>query len=367
MTGETLYGICSLPFEAARRVSGLGRKHPSGRLHGHSFLATARVRVQPGSEPMDLALIEAAADLERVVEPLNYCFLNDYLTTPTDENLARYVRSEWHGCALSTVGIQSTRTQGVDSDENEVAHVWRKFRFEAAHRLPNVPTGHPCGRMHGHGFEVVLHARESVSGKFMAVDFDHIAEVWKPIDQILNNQCLNHIPGLENPTSEMIAAWIWERIKPSLDSLSWVTVYETTTAGCHFDGKDYRIWKQQRFESAVRMYVDSGCSRGALHGHSYLIRLHLTAPLDRCMGWTVDYGDVKEAFHPVYEQLDHQALHEIPSLEQPGLEAILRWIRSQVSNVLPQLDQIDLFERPMRGATLSWATSPLPPFAGVKT
>ena len=84
--------------------------------------------------------------------------------------------------------------------------------------------------------------------------------------------CLNDIPGLENPTSEMLAAWLWDRIKSILPELSWITVYETVTAGCHYDGDNYRIWKEFRFESALRLTKAEGDCRRKLHGHSYLSR-----------------------------------------------------------------------------------------------
>ncbi len=86
----------------------------------------------------------------------------------------------------------------------------------------------------------------------MAVDFDLLIEKWKPVHDELNYSCLNDIKGLQNPTSEVIAAWVWERLKPELPELSWVTIYETVTAGCHYDGKNYRIWKESRFERTAR-------------------------------------------------------------------------------------------------------------------
>ncbi len=87
----------------------------------------------------------------------------------------------------------------------------------------------------------------------MAFDFDALIKSWQPIHEQLDHACLNEIDGLENPTSEVIAAWIWSRVKPNLPDLSWVTIYETVTAGCHFDGDNYRIWKESRFESAIRL------------------------------------------------------------------------------------------------------------------
>ena len=176
--------------------------------------------------------------------------------------------------------------------------------------------------MHGHGFEVILHADQDLAGPDMGLDLgldlDHWARSGPRSMRNSHHACLNDIPGLENPTSEILSHWIWDRLKPELPALSWVTVYETATAGCHFDGRHYRIWKERRFESALRLaQAPEGDPRRRLHGHSYLVRLHLTAPLDQVLGWTVDYGDVKALFQPVYARLDHYRLDELPGLPDP--------------------------------------------------
>jgi 6-pyruvoyltetrahydropterin/6-carboxytetrahydropterin synthase len=137
--------------------------------------------------------------------------------------------------------------------------------------------------------------------------------------------------------------------------LSWVTVYETHTAGCHFDGRHYRIWKENRFESALRLErAPEGDRRRRLHGHSYVVRLHLTAPLDDVMGWTVDYGDVKECFTPLYRELDHHALNLVPDLTDADPKSLALWIRERMSSRLASLDRIDLYETPGCGVLLSW-------------
>lgn len=286
---------------------------------------------------------------------MDYDLLNNHIEVPTDENIARWIKQGLEVPGLQTVGIQSTKDQGADLDANGHAHIWRRFRFEAAHRLPNVPAGHKCGRMHGHSFEVILHADQDIGGRDMGVDFDHLDRCWAPFNEQFDHYCLNDIPGLENPTSEMLAAWIWQKLKPELTELSWVTVYETATAGCHFDGTHYRIFKDQRFESALRLSLaPEGDKRRRLHGHSYLLRLHLSAPLDPVLGWTVDYGDVKELFKPLYKQLDHHQLHELEGLTNADTASLLYWIRERTRDQLPRLDRIDLYETPGCGAILSW-------------
>lgn len=351
-----LLHVAAVPFEAARRVSILPQGHRSRRLHGHSFLARVRGEPPAGWAPFPGGETDALReDLERCVADLDYRDLNQYLPVPTDENLTRWVRAHLQVPGIESVGIQSTRDQGADLDGSDQTHLWRRFRFEAAHQLPNVPAGHKCGRMHGHGFEVILHANQDLGSDDMGIDFDQLGEVWAPLHRTLHAACLNELPGLANPTSELFSAWLWERLKPILPALSCISVYETATAGCHYDGQHLRIWTEQRFESALRLVrAPDDASKRRLHGHSYLVRLHLSASLDRVMGWVMDYGDVKERFRPIYRQLDHRLLNELPRLGDADPASLVRWLHEEVATELPQLDRIDLQETPGCGVLLCW-------------
>lgn len=358
---DILLHTASASFEAACRVDILPEGHRSRGLHGHSYVARLRSQLPEGwaefpgaeSEQLQARLIDC-------LSPLDYGLLNEHIKVPTDENIARWLIDKLQMSNIDQMGIRSTCEQGADLDTEGNAHIWRRYRFEAAHQLPNVPKGHQCGRMHGHGFEVILHVNQNLNHPTfdqadMGIDYDHIDDCWAPIHQILDHACLNDIPGLENPTSEMLAAWIWQQLAPQLENLSWLTVYETVTAGCHFDGKHYRIWKEQRFESAVRLQqAPKGDRRRQLHGHSYLLRLHLSAALDPVQGWTVDYGDVKSFFKPAYEALDHNPLNELSNIQDADLTSIVHWIRDQTKSVLPQLDRIDLEQTPGCGVILGW-------------
>ncbi|MFN8582614.1 MAG: 6-carboxytetrahydropterin synthase QueD [Gemmatimonadaceae bacterium] len=115
--------------------------------------------------------------------------------------------------------------------------IFKEFTFEAAHRLPHVPPDHKCARLHGHSFRVRVFVQgnvEPASGWVM--DFADISTAIAPVRARLDHYLLNDIPGLSNPTSEVLAQWIWRELKPSLPGLSAVELYETCTSGCVYRG-----------------------------------------------------------------------------------------------------------------------------------
>ncbi len=112
------------------------------------------------------------------------------------------------------------------------------FRFEAAHRLPNVPETHRCYRLHGHTYRVEIQLNGAVDPRtgFVADVLELDSSIGKLLD-LLDHQYLNEVPGLENPTSENIAIWLWDRIKPHLAALSSVRVYENLDCWAEYDGR----------------------------------------------------------------------------------------------------------------------------------
>ena len=115
--------------------------------------------------------------------------------------------------------------------------IFREFTFEAAHRLPHVVEGHKCARLHGHSYRVVVHVAGEVDETLgWVMDFGDVKSAFKPIEAQLDHYYLNDIAGLENPTSEILARWIWERLLPNLPQLTAVTVRETCTSGCTYRG-----------------------------------------------------------------------------------------------------------------------------------
>lgn len=113
----------------------------------------------------------------------------------------------------------------------------KSFSFEAAHWLPTFPQEHKCRRMHGHSFRVdVVIQGEVESAKGYLIDYGEIKAAIEPIRKQLDHYCLNEIEGLENPTSEMLAKWIWDRLRPLLPSLARIVIHETCSARCEYSG-----------------------------------------------------------------------------------------------------------------------------------
>ncbi|ROO52283.1 6-pyruvoyltetrahydropterin/6-carboxytetrahydropterin synthase [Micromonospora sp. Llam0] len=116
--------------------------------------------------------------------------------------------------------------------------IFREFTFEAAHRLPHVPEGHKCARLHGHSYRVTVHVSGQVGARTgWVIDFGDLKQAFAPVRDQLDHHYLNEIAGLENPTSEVLARWIWQRLAGQLP-LSAVAVRETCTSGCVYRGED---------------------------------------------------------------------------------------------------------------------------------
>ncbi|MGA9335322.1 MAG: 6-carboxytetrahydropterin synthase QueD [Rudaea sp.] len=115
--------------------------------------------------------------------------------------------------------------------------IFKIFSIEAAHRLPNVPAGHKCARLHGHSFRIEVHVSGTpAADSGWVMDFADLKTAFAPLFEQLDHHYLNEVAGLENPTSERLARWIWEGLKPGLPTLSKIVVHETCTSGCVYSG-----------------------------------------------------------------------------------------------------------------------------------
>ena len=114
----------------------------------------------------------------------------------------------------------------------------KSFQFEAAHALPHVPADHKCRRLHGHSFVVEIVVEGPLDPRFgWVMDYADIKAAFKPFWEQLDHHYLNEVPGMENPTSEVVAIWIWDRLKPLLPLLTEIVVAETCTAKCVYRGR----------------------------------------------------------------------------------------------------------------------------------
>jgi 6-pyruvoyltetrahydropterin/6-carboxytetrahydropterin synthase len=116
--------------------------------------------------------------------------------------------------------------------------IFRVFTIEAAHRLPNVAPGHKCARLHGHSFRIELHVGGPVDPQTgWVMDFADLKQAFAPTFERLDHHYLNDIEGLENPTSENLARWVWQQVRPIVPGLKRVVIHETCTSGCSYAGE----------------------------------------------------------------------------------------------------------------------------------
>ena len=115
--------------------------------------------------------------------------------------------------------------------------IYKKFVFDSAHFLPNVPEGHKCKNMHGHTYGLTVFIEDRIKQpEGWLVDYADLKAIVKPVLDKLDHHCLNDIPGLENPTSEILAVWLWSQLKPNLPELKRIELNETATAGVIYEG-----------------------------------------------------------------------------------------------------------------------------------
>ena len=114
--------------------------------------------------------------------------------------------------------------------------IFKEFTFEAAHKLPLVPSMHKCSNLHGHSFRVRVTVDGPLNELGWVIDFSELKSICAPYIEILDHAYLNEIDGLENPTSENIAIWLWEKLMKVLPSLASIKVMETCNSGCEYSG-----------------------------------------------------------------------------------------------------------------------------------
>ena len=115
--------------------------------------------------------------------------------------------------------------------------IFKEFTFDSAHFLPNVPEDHKCRNMHGHTYRLKIWIEDKPDPNLgWVMDFAVLKQIVKPVVAQLDHKCMNNVPGLENPTCEQIAIWIWNQLKPALPKLATVELHETPTSGVIYEG-----------------------------------------------------------------------------------------------------------------------------------
>lgn len=120
---------------------------------------------------------------------------------------------------------------------NSLMIIFKKFTFDSAHFLPFVPEGHKCKEVHGHTYHLTAYFSGELDHELgWVMDFADIKKVIKPIIDQIDHKLLNDIEGLENPTCEIIAQWLWIEIKAHLPMLVKIKLDETPTSGAIYEG-----------------------------------------------------------------------------------------------------------------------------------
>lgn len=330
----------SFAFEAARQLGQMPKKYASPCIHGHSFL----LNVRQWSEIEDESVVFSHMDssFSPLIHQMNYGFLNQKLgmKEPSNFQILQWISLQKPEASIKNWTLQSIAGQECRLQSSGLKTMMWSTTLHAAHFLPHVPLGHKCKNLHGHNFHINLHW--NVDSDWEALEAESMTFIVQPFFASLNHRLLNEISGLENPTSEIFCAWIWQQLMPLIPSLTEITVYETRTAGCTYGGNLWRGFKTFELDSAWSQ-------KGVLHGYSYTITLFFTSQLDPYLGWTIDYGDIKNRFQECFKTLDHRYLNEVLQTETPSLKAMARFIEARLTPVLPELSGISIDFMPQTG------------------
>ncbi len=204
------------------------------------------------------------------------------------------------------------------------------FILELAHFLPHVAKDHKCHRLHGHSYQIGLQMKDQNNS-------DQLLKLARrEISDDLDRRLLNEIKGLENPTAEILAAFLFKRLKPDLAGLETVYVHETQDSACSFSGgSTWSVFKAFELEAALPY-------QNSFLGRSLKIRLGIEKELDSELGWTLDFAQIKAWFRPIRHRLDHHNLGDIDGKDLSRLLDLGAWLFNQTEASMPDLRFIEI-------------------------
>lgn len=158
---------------------------------------------------------------------------------------ARSSSSPSHRTASASSFSDAAGNRAAEASATPFVELCREYRFEAAHKLPKVPPGHRCSRLHGHSYklEIIISGPTDAESGWL-LDFYDLDRAVQPIVEALDHQMLNELDGLSNPTCERLCSWIWQRLAPELPQLDAITVWETLDSRCTYRGPGRRAARE---------------------------------------------------------------------------------------------------------------------------
>ncbi len=114
--------------------------------------------------------------------------------------------------------------------------IFKEITFDSAHFLPNVPGDHKCHHMHGHTYRLTVWLEGTPNETGWLMDFSELKSKLIPVISLIDHKVLNDVPGLANPTCELLSVWLWDNLKPSLPLLKKIELHETPTSGVIYEG-----------------------------------------------------------------------------------------------------------------------------------
>ncbi|MCJ8346263.1 6-carboxytetrahydropterin synthase, partial [bacterium] len=280
-----MYRIFKYRFNAARRCLMNGAEVH----HGKTFVWSIQC-----SENYD----QFKSKAESINSTLDNSYLNSIYLECDDESILNQLHLEFKALGPHTLNLETSF--GSISFDGTYWNVHVKKRLSCAHFLPNVEEGHKCGGLHGHDFEITVSLLLAPKGSLSEL----VASVDEKIS-IFDNRLLNDIKGLENPTSEIFAKWIYYKYKSKIINILSVCVKETSTVGSTFDGSRL-IELRKDFQAECAIPFNKSHS-----GHSYKITLGIYGEIDAHAGWSIDFSEVKAIFKEDYKKIDHQDLGKV--------------------------------------------------------